>query len=202
MNNLFSRILKYAFYISLSLIICSFIVVTRVVEHRTNKALQDYSMLPNQVKVVDKVILGRSYPRFRYLSSEHMDYGINKLFRSGAIELVCTERGDILLVMKNFVHKYVAPERVDNASLFISFRVEDGIQKGEVEIQEVTFLSKEYFDTIASNPLSKSKITSIIKALEERNSDDIGFSIFDGGSAFYGHTKVSDVKKFVNRCHK
>lgn len=200
MNKLFSIILKYGSINILLIIIGSFIAIARLVEYRTNKALQDYSMLPNNVEVVNKVILGRSYPGFRYLLSKHMNYGINKLFRSGVIELVCTDRKEILLIMKDFQHKYVAPGASDKGNLFIDFRLENGETKGNVEIQEVTFLSKGYFDNLASNYLSKLEINSIIKALKERDSNSIIFYTFERINAFYGNAEVSEVKKLVAKC--
>lgn len=202
MNNCLYRILKYGFFFTLLGTIISFIVITRIVEHRTNEALQDYSMLPDNQKVVDKVVLGRSYPGFRYLSSEHMNYKINQLFRSGVIEIVCTNRNYILLVMKDFKHKNVAPGRTEKGYLFIDLRVENGEKKGNIVIDEVTFLSKGYFHTLASSPLSYIEIISIIKALEERKSNHIGFGTFDGGNAFSGNAEVSEVKKLVDRCQK
>ncbi|MGL5806510.1 MAG: hypothetical protein ACRC11_13910, partial [Xenococcaceae cyanobacterium] len=52
------NILKKIFlYISAA--IGSLLLIVLVVEIRTNIALNDYSMLPDGVKVVDKVVLGR-----------------------------------------------------------------------------------------------------------------------------------------------
>ena len=202
MNNLFYRRLKYGVISTLLITVSLSIAIKFLVEYRTNQALKDYSMLPNDVEVIDKVILGRSYPGFRYLLSEHMDYGINKLFRSGAIELVCTNQKDILLVVKDFMHKYIRAGASDKAVLHISFRFEDGLKKGVVKIPQINFLSEKYFDTLASNPLSELEIDSIIKALEERTFDRISFSTLEGGNSFYGDTEVSKVKMLVARCQQ
>lgn len=200
-DNHFDRKFNYFFIATLLVIAVLFIAITRLVEYRTNKALKDYSMLPNNVKVIDKVILGRSYPRFRYLNSKHIDYPISKLFRSGTIELVCTNQKKILLVMKEYINKYLEPKVSDDAYLFISSRIENGVfKKGEVKIQKITFLSRKYFDTIASDPLSTIEIRSIINALKERKNSSIDLYTFEEGNYFYGNTEVSKVKTFVNKC--
>lgn len=166
MNNLFYRIFKYGSITILLVIIASFITIKSIVEYRTNEALQDYSMLPDGIEVFDKVVLGRSYFSFMHLFSKNMDFGIDKLFRNGAIELVCTNQNYILLIMKEFKHSRVASGRTEKGYLYIDFRMENSRPIGETIIEEVTFLSKEYFDTLSSSPLSDSELNSIVKALE------------------------------------
>jgi hypothetical protein len=161
-------------------------------------------MLLDRVKIVNKVILGR---RERTLSQglEHaynleFSDGIDKAFRRGAIELVCTKKGDILLIMKGYKgggHS-VGPGLSDRASLLI----DSSLTGGWIDIKRITFLSREYFDTLVSNPLSKQEITSILKALKKRKSTSIGFSTMDGGNAFAGNAKISDVKMLIDRCQK
>ena len=98
MNNL----KKIFLYISIPIL--SLLLIIFLVEIMTTKALNDYSMLPPGVKVVDKVILGR---RERTLSDglirayyREFDDGILRAFRRNAIGLVCTNQGDVLLVLK------------------------------------------------------------------------------------------------------
>lgn len=192
---------KVFIYILISIL--SLLLIILLVEIRTSIALNDYSMLPHGVKIVDKVVLGRrnrtlseGLGKAYYLEFRH---GIDKAFRRGAIELVCTNGGNILLVMKDY-KKYI--EEADEAFLFISFRVENSIFKGEVKINRIEFLSREYFDTFVSIPLSETENVSVLKALKQRKSSNIGLSTFDGGNAFIGNAKVSDVEMLINKCQK
>jgi UDP-glucose 6-dehydrogenase len=58
-----------------------------------------------------------------------------------------------------------------------------------------------YINTMVSSSLSKQETDSIIKALEERNSDrDIGLGFSETGFGFRGNAKTSDVKNLVSKC--
>jgi hypothetical protein len=190
-------------FLYLSAAIGSLLLIVLVVEIRTNIALNDYSMLPEGVKVVDKVVLGR---RERTLSKGlgraydlEFENGIFRAFRRGAIELVCTNQNFILLIMKD---RKPHGGGADTATLSISGDMENGIFKGETEIKRMEFLSNEYFDTLASDPLSDTEIASILQALKDRKSNNIGLSIFDGGNGFIGNAKLSDVEMLITQCKK
>jgi hypothetical protein len=185
MNNL----KKIFLYISASILLLLLIIF--VVEIRTTIALNDYSMLPDGVKVVDKVVLGRR--------NRGIFEGLDKAFRRGAIELVCTNQGNILLLMKDYIlHFSIYKEAI----FYTSFRIENGVKKGRSEINQMEFLSSKYFDTLVSTPLSEREIASILQALKERNSNRISLGLFDSGYAFTGNAKISDVEMLINQCQK
>lgn len=171
--------------------ILSLLLIILLVEIRTTKALNDYSMLPSGVKVVDKVILGRR--------NRGIYEGLDQAFRRGAIELVCTNQGNILLLMKDYVrHLSIYKE----ATFYTSFRIENGVKKGQANINQMNFLSSKYFDTFASDSLSKIEVGSILQALKERSSNEIGLSFSESANAFVGNAKLSDVEMLINQCQK
>ena len=195
MNNL-KKILIY-----ISIPILSRLLIILLVEIRTNIALNDYSMLPSKPIVVDKVVLGRRDRGFHkgLLYAYYLEFGegILKAFRRGAIELVCTSTGNIKLVMKDFKPYYKSS---DDASLSISFRIENGVKKGNVHINEMRFGSSGYFDSFASAPLTDREIADLLEALKQRKSNRVGLSTMDGGNGFSGNAKLSDVEMLINRC--
>ncbi|MGL5875794.1 MAG: hypothetical protein ACRC2R_26110 [Xenococcaceae cyanobacterium] len=206
MNNLKNRLLSILYLISpLLLFALSVQQIIISVEKETDIALNDYSMLPRGVTVVDKVVLGRRKRSFSdglYIAYyREFQHGIDKAFRRGAIELVCTNRGNILLVMKGYKADYVGPGESDNASLFINVFADNKVTVKEVKIKQVSFLSRKYFDTLVSAPLSQQEITSILKVLKNGTITYIGFSTMDGGNAFAGNVQVSEVKKIIDNCH-
>lgn len=197
MNNL----KKIFLYISIPTLLLLLIIL--LVEIRTNIALNDYSMLPSKPKVVDKVVLGRRdrgfhqglYHAYRLEFGE----GILRAFRRGSIELVCTETGNVKLIMRDFKPQY---ELSDDAFFHTSFSIENGVAKGEAYIEEMRFGSAGYFDSFESKPLNEIEIKAILKALTERTpgDDHIGLSTMDGGNGFRGNAKLSDVEMLVDRC--
>jgi hypothetical protein len=207
MNNFQKRLLSILYLISpLLLFVLSVQQIILSVDKETDIALNDYSMLPRGVTVVDKVVLGR---RKRTLAEglelahyREFQHGIDKAFRRGAIELVCTNRGSILLVMKDYKADDVGPSMSDKASLFIDIFVDNNLTTKQIEIKQVTFVDKKYFDTLVSAPLSKQEIISILKVLKDGTITHIGFSTMDGGNAFAGNAKISDVKMLIDRCQK
>jgi hypothetical protein len=194
MNNL-KKIL-----LCVSIPLLSLLLIILLVEIRTQIALNDYSMLPDGVKVVDKVVLGR---RKRSFSSEELelgfyrefDNGIDKAFRRDAIELLCTNRGNILLVLKLLNFRGLV---IDDRPFL---QIHDGsLRGGKVPIKNINYLDSGYFHTIVSDPLSEREITSIIKALEKSNFTTISFYAMEGGNLFTNEAKVSKVKKLIDRC--
>jgi hypothetical protein len=147
---------------------------------RTFIALNDYSMLPTEVKIVDRIELGREKRRFE----------------RGSIVLACTNRGNILLIAKTHKHQYVGPGASDKAFLIIG----SSLKGGEVEIKRIEFVSDHYFDTLVSDPLSQSEINSIINALKTKQSSHVSLSTLDGGNAFPGDATASSVRTLVNNC--
>jgi hypothetical protein len=190
---------KIFFAISASTLLVSLIIL--VVEIRTNKALNDYSMLPDGVRVVDKVVLGR---RPRTLSNglirayqDELLYGILRAFRRDAIELICTNKSEVLLGLKIHIPIGRGPVIDDHPDLII----EDGnLRGGEVPIKNIEVFYSDYFDTVVSNPLSKTETTGIIKALEKSNFTTIRFDAMDSSRLFTNHVKVFEVKELVNNC--
>jgi hypothetical protein len=190
---------KIFFAISASTLLLSLIIF--VVEIRTNKALNDYSMLPDEVKVVDKVILGRR-PRTLsngLISAYHDEFedGILRAFCRNAIELVCTNKREVLLVLKIHIPIGRGPIIDDRPVL----KIRDGsLRGGQVPIESIEVFSGNYFDTVVSNPLSKTETTEIIKALVKSNFSTISFYAMDGSNLFTNEAKVSKVKQLINNC--
>jgi hypothetical protein len=193
MNN----ITKIFFYISTPIL--SLLLIIHSVENKTNIALNDYSMLPNGVKVVDKVVLGR---RPRTLSNglmsayhDELRDGISRAFRRNAIELVCTNKSDILLVLKISSYRGLI---IDDQPVL---KIDDGsLRGGKVSIKNIDYLGSGYFYTVVSDPLSKTETTGIIKALEKSNFTTISFYAMDGSKLFTNDAKVSEVKELINNC--
>jgi hypothetical protein len=188
---------KIFFAISAFTLLLSLIVF--VVENRTNKALNDYSMLPDGVKVVDKVVLGRR-PRTLsngLMSTYHDEFqnGILKAFRRDAIELLCTNRGEVLLVLK--ISNFKGTIIDDRPRLWIR---DGGVHDSPVPIKNINYLGDGYFHTVVSDLLSKTETTGIIKALEKSNFTKLSFEAMDGSRLFTNDVKVFEVKKLVNNC--
>ncbi len=170
-----------------------------LVEIRTNIALNDYSMFPSGVKVVDKAILGR---RERTLANglmsayyDELQDGILRAFRRNAIELVCTNQGNVLLSLKILNYRGIIIN--DKPILQID---DDSLRGGKVPIKNITYLGNRYFHTIVSDPLSKREKTLIIRALEQSNFTTISFYAMDGSNLFTNDAKVSEVKQLINNC--
>ena len=160
------------------------------VEIKTNRALKDYSMLPDAQKVVDKSVLGR----------EPTNILIRLLYRlkPGVLELICTNKGNIYLLMKDDV-RYTSI--YDGATLYTNFRMENGVKKGRAEIAEMDWVSSGYFDTMLSRPLSEKEITSIIRALIEGNNfNGISLSLKESAYGFANRAKLSNVTRLINQC--
>ncbi|MGL5079537.1 MAG: hypothetical protein ACRDBG_27375, partial [Waterburya sp.] len=121
--------------------------------------------------------------------------GILKAFRRDAIELVCTNRGEVLLVLK--ISNFRGTIIDDKPFL----RISDGsLRGGKVPIKNINYLGSGYFYTVTSEPLSRQETTEIIKALEKSNFTTISFYAMDGSKLFTNEAKVSEVKKLVNNC--
>ena len=195
-------------FIGVSAPILFLLLIIFVVEIKTNQVLNDYSMLPSKPIVVDKVVLGRrdrGFHRGLYIAYRlEFRHGISKAFRRGAIELVCTNAGEILLVMKDYKYDY---QKFDEAYLFITFRIEEDRAKGEVKINKMNFVSRDYFDTLVSDPLTHEEMIAILEALRQRASNTlesqtnrIGLGTMDGGNGFIGNAKTSNVEILFEKC--
>lgn len=190
-------------FVYISSLVLFLLLVILLVEVKTIIALNDYSMLPEGVKIVDKVVLGR---RERTLSKGlrrayilEFSEGILRAFRRGAISLVCTDRDEVLLLVQDFrLVRSVGPGLSDRGE-FNARNLVNG-KGGQVEINNVKFISRKYFDTYVSNPLSKKKVTSILEILNTQGISRIGFHSFDGGDAFAKTFKLSKVKNFIDKC--
>ena len=160
------------------------------VEIKTNRALSDYSMLPDEQQVVDKAVLGRGTTKILV----RLRNGLKR----GALELICTNEGNIYLLMKDDV-RYITIYK--GATLSTGLRIENGAKKGTADIEEMDWVSSGYFDTMLSRPLSEKETTGIIQALKERrNSKNIGLGLDDGSYGFTDRAKVSDVTRLINQC--
>lgn len=194
--NYLKRILVYIFSPVLFLLL-----IILLVEIRTIIALNDYSMLPEGVKVVDKVVLGR---RERTLSKGlrrayilEFSEGILRAFRRGVISLICTNQNEVLLLVQDFrLVRSVGPGLSDKGTLSIGI----GSQGGNIKIRQITFLSREYFDTFTSYPLTIPEKKMILKALKKKKTNRITLYTFDGGNPFLLKVKVSEVKKIIDSC--
>jgi hypothetical protein len=165
-------------------------------KHKYNQSLNDYSMLPNNQKIINKVELGEERKKlFR---------GLNYELKSSVLEIVCTDKKNILLVFKSDLDenfKYITFNA--KASFYTSFRVENELFKGKAEIREMNYVDSKFLNTMVSNSLSKQEIDDIIKALEERNSDlSIGIGLDQTGFSLNGNAKTSDVKRLNLNCKK
>ncbi|MBW4533542.1 MAG: hypothetical protein KME09_06350 [Pleurocapsa minor HA4230-MV1] len=195
MNNL----KKILLYVSIPILLLLLIIL--LVEKRTNKALNDYSMLPDGVKVVDKIVLGR---RPRTLSSglirayhQELQDGISRAFRRNAIELVCTNKSEVLLVEKIHIPIGQGPVIDDRPRLWIR---DGSVDYNPVLIKNIEVFYGDYFDTVVSNPLSKIETTGIIKALEKSNFTKMSFEAMDGSRLFTNDAKVPEVRRLINNC--
>ena len=166
------------------------VMIFLYVEIKTNRALKDYSMLPDEQILVDKAVLGRGVTNIL----------IRLLYRlkPGVLELICTNKGNIYLLMKDDV-RYVTFYK--DATLFTDYRLENGVHKGEAEIAEMDWVSSGYFDTMLSRPLSEKETTGIIQALKERrDSKYVSLSLKESAYGFIDHANISDVIRLINRC--
>jgi hypothetical protein len=189
------------FFLCISTPILSLLLIIHSVEKETNIALNDYSMFPDGVKVVDKVVLGR---RPRTLSNglmsayhDELRNGISRAFRRNAIELVCTNKSEVLLVLKIHIPIGRGPVIDDQPRLWIR---DGSVNNSPVAIKNIEVFSGDYFDTVVSNPLSKTTTSSIIKALEKSNFTKISFEAMDSSALFTNDAKVSKVKQLINNC--
>ncbi|MEM8718736.1 MAG: hypothetical protein AAGE84_05440 [Cyanobacteria bacterium P01_G01_bin.39] len=167
-------------------------------EKKTEQALKDYSMLPDGVKVVDKAILGRRERTFskglrRAYLNEFGD-GILRAFRRGAISLICTNQNNVLLIVQDY-----KPEGDIGKGFFRGSSI-NASKHGETEIHNMTYLSRGYFDTYVSDPLTEDEITSILEILYIEEISRIYISAFDGGATFASEFNLLKVKELVNNC--
>lgn len=174
-----------------------------LVEKNTKRALDDYSMLPDGIKVVDKAILGRRERtlskglRQAYLRESKIN---NKgIFRRGAISLICTNQNDVLLLVQHY-----RPTRHGEAGgigegLFEGSSVSYSNLK-ETKISNMTYLYRGYFDVYVSDPLSKEEISSILEILNIKDIAWLGISAFDGGNVFTAKFDFPEVKQLISNC--
>lgn len=183
---------------SLLLIVLIFVSIFVSVEKKTEEALKDYSMLPDGIKVVDKAILGR---RERTLSKglrraylNEFGSGNKGIFRRGAISLICTNQNNVLLLVQDY-----KPEGDIGKGFFRgSDNTASKYGHGETKISNMTYLSRGYFDTYVSDPLSEEEIASIVEILTIEDIVHIAIIAFDGGDAFAPEFNLSEVKQLIN----
>ena len=199
MNNL--RKLFIITPVILVFILVAYILICRNIfiklESQYNQSFNDYSMLSNNQKIVDKIELGED--------KKKLFWGLNYELKNSVLEIVCTDRENVLLVLKSDKDKnfnYLTSNK--KASFFASFRMENMTPKGKAEIKQMNYVDDgTYLNTMVSNSLSKQETDSIIKALEERNSDRrIGLGLAETGFGLKGNAKTSDVKRLVAKCTK
>ena len=180
------------FFISISGFILIIIVNTNLVKRdfskKTEIALEDYSMLPDDIKVTDKVILGRGDDRYR----------------PGAISLICTNKNNILLIVQDYkptrhgkaagIGKAFFSGHNSTTSKATSFKHK------KTAISNMTYLYRGYFDVYVSDPLSQQEITSILEILRIENLTHIGIVAFDGGASFTSELNFLEVEKLTNNC--
>ena len=166
------------------------------IENQYAKDFNDYSMLPNNQRVTDKVELGKS--------NRKLFWGLDYEIKNGVLEIICTDRENTSIVLKSDLKEqfyYMTADR--SASFFAAFRSENMVKKGEAEIREMNFIGANgtYMNTMISSSLSKQETDAIIKALEERNLDrGIGLGFSETGFGFRGNAKTSDVRRLVSEC--
>lgn len=196
------KYLKNLFFLIFSPILFLFLLFAYV-ETQTNKALKDYSMLPNGVEVVNKVILGR---RERTLSkglrrAYILEFGSgNKgIFRRGAISLICTNEKNVVLFVQDYKPTRHGKAGGVGKGLFTGSNT-TASKYGKVDISNMRYLYRGYFDIYFSDPLSKREIKSMLEILEMENISRIGINAFDGGDVFSRNFAFSDVKQLTDNC--
>lgn len=170
--------------------------IHKKLEYRYNQEFNNYSMLPNNQKIVNKVELGKD--------KKKLFWGLDYEIKNSVLEIICTDSGNTSIVLKSDSKEqfyYMTANK--SATFFAAFRIENMVKKGKAKIQAMNFIGANgtYINTMVSNSLSKQETDDIIKALEERNSDrDIGLGFSETGFGFRGNAKTSDVKRLVSEC--
>jgi len=160
------------------------ISVRKKFKKKTEKALNNYSMLPDDLKITDKAILGR---------------GNNKL-RPGAVSLICTNRKNISLFIQDSRTRKEEGPGGSGTGKFEAYNSSNR-QGSKVDISNMTPLSRGYFYTYMSDPLSDKEVTAIVKILEIEGLSGINIYTFDGNDNFNSKFNISKVKKLINNCH-
>jgi len=174
-----------------------------LIEIKNNKALKDYSMLPDGIKVTDKALLGR---RERTLSKglrqayiQEFGDGVTRAFRRGAISLICTNQNNVLLLVQAY-----RPTRHGTAA-----GIGEGVfkgssipasKRGKTKISNMTYLSRGYFDVYVSDPLSEQETASILEILKIEGIARIKILAFDGGNVFTAEYNLPEVEQLINSC--
>ena len=154
------------------------------------RALNKYSMLPDTSKIVDKVELGSG--------NKKLYWGLNYRVKDSALELICNDKGNVLLVMKEKITQLTIDD--DDATLYTSFRVENGEKKGKTEIEKVSFLSTKHLGTMVSSPLSHREMANLIKAWSESKSNNISIALSDRAYPFIKRANLQEVKHLITKC--
>jgi len=166
----------------LLLIMFNTALVKRKFEKSTEKALEDYSMLPNGIKVIDKVILGRE----------------EDTLRPGAISLICTDQKDVLLFVQDSRTNYREGAGGSGKGDFKGYNLAG--ERGYVEISNMIPLSRGYFYTYMSDSLSSNQIAEILKILKIEKLHGISIYTFDGNDSFNSKFDPVKVERLINNC--
>ena len=203
MNNHLYQLFKYT-CISIGLI--SIVIAATIVRFdiKNNQAWNDYSMLPNNQKLVERVILGRESKDITIRLRRLLYYPREGLKR-GSLELLCTNKGNIYLLMRVFDTRYLTYD--PSATLSANYGIEDGeIKGGRAEIRKLAVIDGGYLADLLSNPLSKKEINLVVKALKDGekanidNSNGISIGIGETVYGFTNRTNISDVNRVINQC--
>lgn len=202
MNNRFARILKYT-VIGIGVIPIVIAALIIKFDFENELAWNDYSMLPKNQTMVDRVILGRNSKdiiiRLRRLLHDPRE-GLKR----NSLELLCTNKSNIYLLMRVYETRYLTYDV--SATLYTDFRIEDGIRKGSADIRKLVVINGGYLADLLSNPLSEEEINSVLQALKEgkkSNTEDSNYISIGIGDTAYGFTNLTntfDVNRVIERC--
>jgi hypothetical protein len=126
---------------------------------------------------------------------DELENGISRAFRRDAIELVCTNKSEVLLVLK--ISNFRGTIIDDRPRLWIR---DGSVNDSPVPIKNINYLGDGYFYTVVSDPLSKTETTGIIKALEKSNFTKMSFEAMDGSRLFTNNVQIYEVKELIDNC--
>ena len=157
---------------------------------KAERALKDYSMLPDTLRIVDKLELGNR--------REKLYWGLDYRLKNAALELICNDKGHVLLVMKDKIIYLTKDD--DDATLRTSVRVENGHKKGIAEINKVHFIGTNYLGTMVSSPLSEQELSNIISAWSESGFNTIRIGLSQKPYGFSKEADLKEVKQLITQC--
>ncbi len=170
--------------------------IFRNLENQYYKAFNDYSMLPNNQRIVNSVKLGNRQKK--------PFWGLNYIIEDASLHLVCTNKNNVLLVIKDDINNLTI---IDGMFFSASFRIENGVKKGTAKIRHYDVVNSDYLDTeidtLVSNALSKREINSIVSVLKDRIPNPypfIGIGFDNTSTGFADLANVPEVEALIKKC--